>query len=213
MRKGLQEEKKLLPSSEARQLANDLKTFDWQFEGPSPGLSPVHYSHLTPIIQPLSSAVPSKPRLTFWKRVGQPDHEAETRKAPGLDGISLAFLKYCADRLHQYSQISSINQCIVPACFKSSPFISVLKKPRIQSVNDDRRVTQTSVVRKTPERLVLVYVKSIKDSVLDPLQIAYSTGLQMMPSTWDSTLFCSIWSLLEPMTRSGSLISGQHSIL
>ena len=64
----------------------------------------------------------------------------------------------------------------VPACFKASTIIPVLKKAKVKGLNDYRPVALTSVVMKVLERLVLAHLKSTTDTLLDgldPLQFAY----------------------------------------
>ena len=59
----------------------------------------------------------------------------------------------------------------VPVCLESSTIIPVPKKPT--GFNDYRPVALTFVVMKSFERLVLAHLKSITETLLDPLQFAY----------------------------------------
>ena len=68
---------------------------------------------------------------------------------------------------------ASLRQHTVPACFKAVAIIPVPKKPNIKALNDFRPLALTSVVMKVLERLVLVYLKSVTISNMDPLQFAY----------------------------------------
>ncbi|KAI2659844.1 hypothetical protein H4Q32_022390 [Labeo rohita] len=90
------------------------------------------------------------------------------RKAKGPDGVSPACLKVCAVQL---SSIFTLIFSRSPSCFKCS--IPVPKKPNITGLNDYRPVALLSVVMKSFERLVLVYLKDITGPLLDPLQFAY----------------------------------------
>ena len=57
--------------------------------------------------------------------------------------------------------------------FKSSTIIPVPKEPKVPSLNDYRPVALTSTTMKVFERLVLRYLKTATDSLLDPHQFAY----------------------------------------
>ena len=61
----------------------------------------------------------------------------------------------------------------IPHCFKKSTIIPVPKKSTASCLNDYRSVALTSVVMKTLERLVLQFLKSIIDPLLDQFQFAY----------------------------------------
>ena len=67
----------------------------------------------------------------------------------------------------------SLSQCKIPHCFKKSTIIPVPKKSTASCLNDYRPVALTSVVMKTLERLVLQFLKSIIDPLLDQFQFAY----------------------------------------
>ncbi len=63
----------------------------------------------------------------------------KSRKASGLDGISPACLKFCADQLAPiFTQIfdRSLELCEVPCCFKCSTTTAIPKKPQITGLND-----------------------------------------------------------------------------
>ena len=99
-----------------------------------------------------------------------------SRKAAGPDNISPCLLKLCADQLSNvFTDIFnvSLSQCKIPHCFKKSTIIPVPKKSTASCLNDYRHVALTSVVMKTLERLVLQFLKSIIDPLLDQFQFAY----------------------------------------
>ena len=94
-----------------------------------------------------------------------------TNKAPGPDGILTTTLRHCADQLSPvFTDIFNESLCtqVIPSCFKVSHIVPVPKKPTVMSLNDFRPVALTSVVMKVFERLVLKYMKSVTDQVLDP---------------------------------------------
>ena len=85
-------------------------------------------------------------------------------------------MKFCAEQLAPiFCEIynHSLSQCKVPTCFKSSTIIPVPKKTKVSSLNDYRPVALTSIAMKVFERLVLRYLKTATDSLLDPHQFAY----------------------------------------
>ena len=67
----------------------------------------------------------------------------------------------------------SLSKCKIPHCFKKSTIIPVPKKSTVSCLNDYRPVALTSVVMKTLERLVLQFLKSVIDPLLDQFQFAY----------------------------------------
>ena len=98
------------------------------------------------------------------------------KKASGPDGISSPCLKHCADQLAPvFTDVFnvSLHECKVPSCFKSAIIVPVPKKSKTVTLNDYRPVALTSIVMKVFERLVLCYLKSVTDSLMDPLQFAY----------------------------------------
>ena len=99
-----------------------------------------------------------------------------SRKAAGPDNVSPCLLKQCAGQLSGvFTDIFnvSLSQCIVPQCFKKSTIIPVRKKCSVSCLNDYRPVALTSVVMTTLERLVLQFLKSIINPMLDRFQFAY----------------------------------------
>ena len=102
-----------------------------------------------------------------------------SRKAAGPDGISSPTLKHCSEQLAPvFTEIfnSSLEQSVVPLCFKRSTIIPVPKKATVASLNDYRPVALTSVVMKIFERLVLKHIQSITTDQLDSLQFAYQAN-------------------------------------
>ncbi|KAK3542913.1 hypothetical protein QTP70_006536 [Hemibagrus guttatus] len=152
-----------------QQLADDLNVFYCRFEKPS--LTPLTHPDLhpsqplTPPANPLCLPPATQNILKFCEEdVFRVFKKQKTRKAPGLDGVSPACLKVCADQLAPiFTQIfkRSLVQCEVPCCFKHSIIIPVPKKPKISGLNDYRPVALMSVVMKSFERLVLAYLKDI----------------------------------------------------
>ena len=89
-------------------------------------------------------------------------------------------LKQCAGQLSgvfTYIFNVSLSQCIVPQCFKKLTIIPVPKKCSVSCLNDYRHVALTSAVMKTLERLVLQFLKSIIDPMLDRFKFAYRGNL------------------------------------
>ncbi|KAK3559091.1 hypothetical protein QTP86_004123 [Hemibagrus guttatus] len=126
------------------------------------------------------------------------------RKAPGLDGVTPACLKTCADQLaFIFSQIfnRSLELCEVPACFKRSTIIPIPKKPKITGLNDYRPVTLTSVVMKSFERLVLAYLKNITGPLLDPLQFAFRANRSV-----DDAVNMGLHFILQHLHKSGTYV-------
>ncbi|KAI5608749.1 gastrula zinc finger protein XlCGF28.1-like, partial [Silurus asotus] len=99
-----------------------------------------------------------------------------TRKAAGPDGITGRVLKACADQLAPvFTEIFnlSLEQSVVPSCFKQSTIVPVPKKPQPACLNDYHPVALTSVVMNCFERLVRDFITASLPDPLDPLQFAY----------------------------------------
>ena len=97
------------------------------------------------------------------------------RKAAGPDSISPSTLKSCAEQLAPFlCEIynHSLSQCKVSTCFKSPTIIPITPPPppQVSSLNDYRVVALTSIAMKVFECLVLSYLKTATDSLLDPHQ-------------------------------------------
>ena len=130
----------------------------------------------SPEQRPLPTDTPLSPPFTvnvadvrtLFKRLS-------TRKASGPDNISSYTFKNCADQLAPvfadfYN--SSLQQCIVPTCFKTSVIIPIPKKAKFSTMNDYRPVALTSVAMKVFEHIMLRYLKSSTAGLLDPHQFA-----------------------------------------
>ena len=117
------------------------------------------YPH-TPLSTPFTINVADV--RTLFKRLS-------TRKASGPDNISSYTFKNCVDQLAPvFADIynSSLQQCIVAMCFKTSVIIPIPKKAKVS----------TSVAMKVFEHIMLHYLKSSTASLLDPHQFAYQTN-------------------------------------
>ncbi len=135
-------------------------------------LHPYSTQPLTPPATPLSPT----PAIQISKdKVGQVFRKQKRKKALGRDGVTLAFLKSCADQLAPiFTKIfkRSLELCEVPLCFKCSTIIPIPKKPKIIGIHDYRHVALTSVIIKSFEKLVLAHLKDITGPLLDRLQFA-----------------------------------------
>ena len=67
----------------------------------------------------------------------------------------------------------SLEQRVVPRCFKATTIVPIPKKTKVTCLNDYRPVALTPVVMKCFEKLVLAHIDSIIPSSLDPYQFAY----------------------------------------
>ncbi|KAK3549938.1 hypothetical protein QTP86_016875, partial [Hemibagrus guttatus] len=86
-----------------------------------------------------------------------------------------------------------------PRCFKRSTIILVPKKPKISGLNNYRPVALTSVVMKSFERLVLVYLKDITGPLLDPHQFAYRANRSV-----DDAVNMGMHYILQHLDRPGN---------
>ena len=87
-----------------------------------------------------------------------------TRKASGPDNISSNTFKNCADQLAPvFADIynSSLQQCIVPTCFKTSVIMPIPKKVKVSTMNDYCPVALTSVAMKVFEHIMLRYLMQL----------------------------------------------------
>lgn len=170
-------------SVEDLKLANELNDFYCRFErqwtSSNPDSQPPHtaITPLHPSLDKDSTPLPPITPLSIQERdVNKLLKKLNPRKAPGPDAVSPSTLRHCADQLSPvFTNIfnTSLAECAVPACLKTSTIIPVPKKQRITGLNDYRPVALTSVVMKTFERLVLTHLKTITNHLLDPLQFAY----------------------------------------
>ena len=74
---------------------------------------------------------------------------------------------------HFYGLRRHLQQCSIPVCFKTSTIISISKKSKIYWMNNYHPVALTSVAMKVFEHIVLKYLKTATDGLLDPHQFAY----------------------------------------
>ncbi|XP_060729152.1 uncharacterized protein LOC132847667 [Tachysurus vachellii] len=98
-----------------------------------------------------------------------------TRKATGPDGITGRVLKACADQLAPvFTEIFnlSLEQSVVPSCFKQSTIVPVPKKPQHACLNYYCPVALTSIVMKCFDRLVRDFITASLPDTMDPLQFA-----------------------------------------
>jgi len=96
----------------------------------------------------------------------------KVRKATGPDSISSRLLKSCADQLcgiveHVFNLSLRLGK--VPQRWKTSCVVPGPKTPRPNDPNSFRPVALTSHLMKTLERLVLVHLRPLLSSSLDPL--------------------------------------------
>ncbi|XP_068506162.1 uncharacterized protein [Syngnathus scovelli] len=100
----------------------------------------------------------------------------DARKAAGPDNIPGRALKDCAGELSGvFTDIFnvSLQQAIVPSCFKAATIVPVPKKPAPSCFNDYRPVALTPIIMKCFERLVMEHIKSALPPTIDPFQFAY----------------------------------------
>ncbi len=101
------------------------------------------------------------------------------RKAPGPDNIPGRVLRDCAVELTDvFTDIFniSLNQAVVPTCFKATTIIPVPKKSSPSCFNDYRPVALTPIPMKCFEWLVMQHIKSVLPPSLDPFQFAYRSN-------------------------------------
>ncbi len=105
--------------------------------------------------------------------------KVNAQKAAGPDNIPGRVLKECADQLAPVlTDIFniSLDQAVVPSCFKTAIIIPVPKKSTIKCFNDYRPVALTpimAIMMKCFERLVKDYIFSRLPPMFDPFQFAY----------------------------------------
>ncbi len=183
---------------ENQQLADDFNSFYCRF-GKTPHTRPEHLSTqpLTPPATPLSPTHALKISEDDMRQIFR---ENKRRKAPVPDSVSPA----CADQLApMFTQIfnRSLELCKFPPCFKCSTIIPVPKKPKITGLNYYRHVALMSVVIKSFERLVLVYLKASTVPLLDPLQFAYRANRSL-----DDAVNMGLHFILQHLDRPGTYV-------
>ncbi len=70
----------------------------------------------------------------------------------------------------------SLNQAVVPTCFKATTIIPVPKKSSPSCFNDYHPVALTPILMKCFEQLVMQHIKSVLPPSLDPFQFAYRSN-------------------------------------
>ncbi|KAM9781037.1 uncharacterized protein ACBT44_022394 isoform 2-T4 [Syngnathus typhle] len=128
------------------------------------------------------------------------------RKAAGPDNIPGRALKDCAGKLTGvFTDIFNISlqQAIVPSCFKAANIVPVPKKPAPSCFNDYRPVALTPIIMKCFERLVMEHIRSVLPPTIDSFQFAYGAKRSSaLPSTRPS-----------PTWREGTRMSKSKSAL
>ncbi len=176
---------------ENQQLADDLNEFYCMFEK-------------TPFTPPATPLSPTPALKISEDDVCQVFKKNKRRKAAGLDGVSPACLKTCADQLAPIFTLifnRSLELCEVPSCFKRSTIIPVPKKPKITGLNDYRPVALTSVAMKSFERLVLAYLKASTGPLLDNLHFAYRANRSV-----DDAVNMGLHFILQHLDRPGTFV-------
>ena len=100
----------------------------------------------------------------------------KVKKAAGPDGISSRLLKSCADqlcRIEKYIFSLSLKLVKVPLPWKTSCVVPVPKVSHPKDFNSYRPVALTSHLMKTLEWLVLVHLRPLVGTCMDPLQFVY----------------------------------------
>ncbi|KAM9781041.1 uncharacterized protein ACBT44_022397 [Syngnathus typhle] len=89
---------------------------------------------------------------------------------------------------------TSLQQAIVPSCFKAATIVPVPKKPAPSCFNDYRPVAVTPIIMKCFERLVMEHIRSVLPPTIDPFQFANEpNGPLRMPSALPSTRPSPTW--------------------
>ncbi len=98
------------------------------------------------------------------------------------DSVALQFIQHLIFIWkHHYNGVFtdifnlSLSLSVVPACFKKSSIVPILKKNKITCLNDWRPVALTPIFSKCFEKLVRDYICSVLPASLDPLQFDRST--------------------------------------
>ncbi|KAM9821543.1 uncharacterized protein ACBT44_007087 isoform 2-T2 [Syngnathus typhle] len=119
------------------------------------------------------------------------------RKVAGPDNIPGRALKDCAGELTGvFTDIfnTSLQQAIVPSCFKAAIIVPVPKKPAPSCFNDYRPVALTPIIMKCFERLVMEHIRSVLLPPLTPSSLRTEpNGPLRMPSALPSTRPSPTW--------------------
>lgn len=122
------------------------------------------------------------------------------------DNLSGCVLTDCAgDLTDVFADLfnSSLNQAVVPTCFKATAIIPVLKKPSPSSFNDYSPVALTPILKK----------QYVIPTTLEPLQFAYPSAHPMTPSPLPFTQPLYIWTIKTHNTVYRLQFNIQHSWL
>jgi len=85
-------------------------------------------------------------------------------KAWKATGPEFPRVKTCVDQLAPvFTDIfnASLQQSVVPVCFKKTTIVPLPKKTKVTGVNDYRPVALTPIAMKCLEKLVMTHIKSI----------------------------------------------------
>ena len=152
---------------------------------PSPAPTPLHLNTQPPSdgspadIHP-STVLPYSSLTFTTSQVRSELRRMKIRKAAGPDAISSRLLKTCANELCDvvgYIFNLSLRLGKVPQLWKTSCVVPVPKTPHPKDLNSYRPVALTSHLMKTLERLLLVHLRPLVSSSMDPLQFAYQPGI------------------------------------
>ncbi|KAK3546968.1 hypothetical protein QTP86_007292 [Hemibagrus guttatus] len=157
-------------------LADELNTFYAHFEAAAHSTNGVRSANSTIGRRHAENAKEENAFIISEHDVRKAFGRVKTRKAAGPDGITGRVLKACADQLAPvFTEIFnlSLEQSMIPTCFKQSTIVPVPKKPQPACLNDYRPVALTSVMMKCFERLIKDCSPSSLADTLDSLQFAY----------------------------------------
>ncbi|KAM9771050.1 uncharacterized protein ACBT44_004628 [Syngnathus typhle] len=89
---------------------------------------------------------------------------------------------------------TSLQQTILPSCFKAATIVPVPKKPAPSCFNDYRPVALTPIIMKCFERLVMEHIRSVLPPPLTPSSLRTEpNGPLRMPSALPSTRPSPTW--------------------
>ena len=167
----------LLTANSDPTLQDQLNHFYSRFDRKNTTKASSHSGPMQAVPPDSDSGLPPPPFTVRPWEVNNLFTKLNISKAAGPDNISPSTLKFCAEQLAPFfCEIynHSLSQCKVPTCFKSFTIIPVPPQTKVSSLNDYRPVsfTLTSIALKVFERLVLRYLKTATDSLLDPHQFS-----------------------------------------
>ncbi|KAK3506644.1 hypothetical protein QTP70_011569 [Hemibagrus guttatus] len=97
-------------------------------------------------------------------------------KAAGPDNIPGRVLRESAEQLaYVFTDIVniSLSSAVIPTCLKTTTIIPMPKKSPVSCLYDYRPVVLTPIIMKCFERLIMMQIKDLLPSSLDPMQFAY----------------------------------------